>query len=164
MPAPDTAKGTHSKASKNGRWGERKQRWRPLQQEEQKGKGGEGADWRKGMAMARMSWGLLRRRRMAIQGFSMPFRASLASTMVSNSATTSLVPRTCCSTTRASLRYPRSTRLLGVSGRNKPPAASKPCGGTQPSWSSPDSEQKGVVGCHQSQQKRGVSCCAGSNK
>ena len=46
------------------------------------------------MAMASTSWGLLRLLKIALQGFSMPFRASFASTMVSNSTSTSLVPRT----------------------------------------------------------------------
>ena len=65
---------------------------------------GGGTDWKNGMAIARISCGLLRLLKIALHGFSMPFSASLASTMVSNSTSTSLVPRTFCSTPLASDR------------------------------------------------------------
>ncbi|KAF7058569.1 hypothetical protein CFC21_065594 [Triticum aestivum] len=47
--------------------------------------------------------------------------ASLATLRSSNSASTLCVPRTFSSTRRASSSRPRSTRLLGVSGRNSAP-------------------------------------------
>ena len=66
---------------------------------------------------------------MARQGFSMFSMTLLATKMLLNSVSTSLVPRTRLKTALAFSGLPRSTRELGVFGRKIPPAqCSKQCG------------------------------------
>ncbi|ONM54210.1 hypothetical protein ZEAMMB73_Zm00001d020072 [Zea mays] len=78
--------------------------------------------WNAGMPSAPMtSCGRLRRASRFLNVPGTARAASLASLRSSNSASTLRVPRTFSSTRRASSRWPRSTRLLGVSGRNSAP-------------------------------------------
>ncbi len=68
---------------------------------------------------------------MARQGFSMFSMTLLATKMLLNSVSTSLVPRTRLRTAFAFSGFPRSTRELGVLGRKIPPAQLlKQCGDT----------------------------------
>ena len=57
------------------------------------------------------------------QGFSRWRTALSAMMMLSNSSSTSLVPRTRCSTDLAASARPSSTRELGVLGRKMPPSS-----------------------------------------
>ena len=57
------------------------------------------------------------------QGFSRWRTALSAMMMLSNSSSTSLVPRTRCSTDLAASACPSSTRELGVLGRKTPPSS-----------------------------------------
>lgn len=84
--------------------------------------------WNAGMHTAITSCGRLRRSRMLRNGCSIVLASSLASTMSVNSASTSDVPRMRSSTRRPSSTIPRSIRLLGVSGRSRPPTVMSSAG------------------------------------